>query len=131
MEWDLRAQISPAILFRSGYTRTKTRDLQTGEELLRRPEDRLTAGLDIEWGKAFLNLSVSHTGRRWDMDYSLMPSSKVVLQAFTLLNSVMSYDITPHIRVFLRMENILNTRYELVKGYGTQGRSIFAGLKIQ
>jgi len=131
MEWDLRAQISPSILLRSDYTRTKTRDLQTGEELLRRPQDRLTVGLDFEWEKAFLNLSVNHTGRRWDMDYSLFPNARATLKAFTLFNSVLSYKIAPHIHIFLRMDNILNTRYELVKGYGTQGRSIFAGLKIQ
>jgi vitamin B12 transporter len=131
MEWNLRARVSPSILLRSGYTRTKTRDVQTGEELLRRPQDKLTVGLELEWGKAFLNLSLNHTGRRLDMDYSVYPSSRTTLKAFTLLNSVASYEISPHIRAFLRMDNILNVRYELVRGYGTPGRSIFAGVTFK
>jgi vitamin B12 transporter len=130
-EWEMKARINSFLLFRSGYTRTQTLDHQTGEELLRRPKDKLTAGLDLDMGKLFLNVNLNHTSRRMDMDYSAFPAERTALKAFTLLNSTVSFALASRIKIFLRMDNILNIQYELVKGYGAPGLTIFAGLSIQ
>jgi vitamin B12 transporter len=50
---------------------------------------------------------------------------------FTLINASLSWDILPSIQIYLRMDNLLNQRYELIKGYGTPGFSMYGGFKIQ
>ena len=50
---------------------------------------------------------------------------------FTLLNAAGSYDILPNVQLFLSLDNVLDQQYEWIKGYGTPGRSVYAGFKIQ
>ena len=50
---------------------------------------------------------------------------------FTLVNVALSWDILPRIQLYLRVDNILDQQYELIKGYGTPGLSMYGGFKIQ
>lgn len=130
IETNLRARVSPSLLFISGYSNTRAKDTNTGENLLRRPREKLSLGLYGRWKKAAFTLTAVYTGTREDMDYSSITGKRVTLDAFTLLNGTVSYQITTQIQLFIRMDNLLNTRYELVKGYGAPGFSFYAGFKI-
>jgi len=77
-----------------------------------------------------MRLSLIHIGKREDQDFSTWPATRVTLPDYTLFNSVISYDINRQIQVSLRMDNILNEKYEMIKGYGTPGRSAHLGLNI-
>ncbi|WP_162798925.1 TonB-dependent receptor plug domain-containing protein [Paracoccus indicus] len=55
-------------------------------------------------------------------DGSEMPS-------FTVLNAQIERDLTPTTTGYLRVENLLDREYQVLEGYGTSDRAIFAGLR--
>lgn len=116
----------------ASYSRTAAKDRKTGEALLRRPKDKFTANLNVRFlAKGRLILSLTHIGGRDDQEWIDWISTRVQMAPFTLFNAATSWDILPHIQIYLRMDNILDQEYEWIKGYGTPGFSIYGGFKIQ
>jgi vitamin B12 transporter len=112
------------------YTLTDAKNTDTGDYLLRRPKDRLTARLD--WGfleRAHIHMSFIHTGEREDLYWLDWTPTPVTLTSYTLLNTALFYDVFEPIQLFLRLDNILNTDYETIKGYATAGFSVYGGIK--
>ena len=64
------------------------------------------------------------------MDWSGWVSNRVVMPSYTLLNASFAHDMFHQVQIFLKSENILNEEYEVVKGYGTAGFSLYGGLKV-
>ncbi|RJP19760.1 MAG: TonB-dependent receptor [Candidatus Abyssobacteria bacterium SURF_5] len=112
------------LLVRANYTRTETEDKSTGEDLLRRPENK--AGLDTTYRfleKGIVNLGIIYVGDRLDV-------GNEDLGGYTLVNLAASYDISENVRVFGRIENLFDRDYHEVSNYGTAGVSAHAGLKL-
>ncbi len=123
---------SDDISFSASYSHIKAKDQNTGEALLRRPENKFTAKLNLLFAtKGRIVLSMTHLGTREDQEWIDWIATRVQMAPFTLVNAVGSYDILPNIQLFLRLDNILDQQYELIKGYGTPGRSVYGGFKIQ
>ena len=115
----------------ASYTRTETTDLDTDTSLLRRPKDKLSASILYPiMKKANIRLSLIHIGEREDLDFSTWPAARVTLSEYTLLNAVFSYDLTLNAQAFLRLDNILNEEYEMIKGYGAPGFSVYGGVNL-
>jgi len=129
-EIELRAEPRPWLAAETSYTRTKTRDLESGLDLLRRPQDKLTAGLRITSGAARLALEAVYVGARDDLDYSGWEARRMRLDPFLILNASAAFRLRPGVEALLRLDNILNRAYELVRGYGTAGFSAYAGIRI-
>jgi len=131
IELSLQAHSRSGLILNVSYTRTEARDLDADNYLLRRPQDKFSASIFYPFlRKGNIRLSLIHIGKREDQDFSIWPATRVTLPDYTLLNSVISYDLTQQIQVFLRMNNILNEKYEMIKGYGTPGRATYLGLNI-
>lgn len=127
-------EIAPAenLAFSASYSHIEAKDKNTGEALLRRPKDKFTTMLNFRFAaKGRIVLSLTHLGARVDQEWIDWIATRVRMAPFTLLNAVGSYDILPNIQLFLRLDNILDQRYELIKGYGTPARSVYGGFKIQ
>jgi vitamin B12 transporter len=127
-------EFAPAenLVISASYSNIVAKDLTTGEALLRRPKDKFTAKLNFGFlAKGRIVLSFMHLGKRDDMEWIDWISTRVEMDPFSLLNAAVSWDILPDIQFYLRIENILDQRYELIKGYGTPGRSAYGGFKIQ
>jgi vitamin B12 transporter len=117
--------------FRVSYTRLTARDEVSGAPLLRRPRDKFSTDIRSRlWKRVDLTASVLFVGKRADRDYSIYPYPMVTLPGYLLLNAVISAPISPSFDVFLRFDNILNTRYEMVWGYGTLGFAATAGFRL-
>lgn len=114
------------------YIRMEARDKVKNEELLRRPKNRLcaSAGYSLA-GRLNFSFSLYYTGKRRDIDYSGSTAREVILQGYTLLNGVISSPLSPKVELFLRLDNILNARYETVYGYGTLGFSAQGGVTFK
>lgn len=126
------ASLSPIdrLTLRLDYTYTHTEDESTGEELLRRARNKFKLSANYAFSdRGNLNLGVSYTGDRKDLDFSVFPSERVTLKGYTLVDLAASLGITKNLEVFGRVENLLDEDYEEVKGYGTPGISAYAGLK--
>jgi outer membrane cobalamin receptor len=54
----------------------------------------------------------------------------ITLPAYSLLNGVVSCDVGKGAQLFVRLDNILDTPYQMVYGYGTLGFSIQVGVQL-
>lgn len=116
---------------RGNYTYTRAEDEKTGFALIRRPRHKgsFDANYRIVPG-ANLNLNILLVGARDDLDFSSYPTARVNLTGYALVNLAGSYDITEHVQIFARVDNLFDKRYEEVLGYGVAGVSGFGGVKV-
>jgi vitamin B12 transporter len=131
VELEFEARPREGLSFVGSYTRLRAKDLTDGADLLRRPKDRWVALVSYAFlAKWTASFSFEHTGERRDFDYSTWLTRPVTLPAYTLLNAVISYEVRPGLEAFSRLDNILNEKYEMIYGYGTQGFSFQGGVKL-
>ncbi|HEY5040095.1 MAG TPA: TonB-dependent receptor [bacterium] len=118
------------LTIRANYTYTNTLNLQTGQPLLRRPQQK--AGLDafVEWGALELGTSMVYTGTRSDVTFVSFVETNIVMPSYVLANLMASFKVDDHLKFFGRVDNLFNQAYEEVYGFGTPGLSVFAGTKV-
>jgi vitamin B12 transporter len=105
------------------WTEQDPRNLETGKSLARRAKRLVGLDLKQQLGSHHVGLSLSYQGERRDSDFT-----DEVLDAHTLLGLNASYRISPQWRLVARLENALDTEYQLAYGYNTLGRSAFVSL---
>ncbi len=127
VEFSLSYNNYQGLSIQGNYTFTKTEDLETGEELLRRPKHKANLNLNHRFSKNFnANLALYYVGRRIDI-YPY--PERTIADPYTLMNLVFSYNLSPKIQVYLRLNNVLDHQYEAVIGYGTARRSAYIGFR--
>ena len=130
---ELTASYQPLdeLMFHAAYTYTQTKDKTTGQELTRRPKNKLSGDINYRFlGKGNLNLGFVYVGTRADDDYSTWPATRVKLKDYLLVNLAGSYDITKNLQLFGRVDNLFDRQYEEVAGYGTPGIGAYGGVKV-
>jgi vitamin B12 transporter len=117
--------------FRTSYTRLTARDEVSGAVLLRRPRDKFSADLWSSLGKRVdFGASLLFVGKRADRDFSAYPYQTVTLPGYILINAVLSAAVSPSFDLFVRLDNLLGSRYEMVWGYGTYGFTATGGFRL-
>ena len=108
------------------YTYTMTRDLTTGARLPRWPVHQANAILTY---RPIESLAASvifrYVGSRFNTVNNQQP-----LPDFHIINIAASYDFTPSIQGFVRVENIFDRNYEEVLFLGTPVRSVYGGIRM-
>lgn len=129
--WEISSQLYLKEIFRISldYTHLQSLDLQTNKPLLRRPQSQLNCRLFLQVKKNLQSIiTFSYYGERDDLDYSTWPVSRVSLSPFKLINLNTTYNLTPRLQLFLKINNLLHEKFELIKGYGSYGLSIYLGV---
>ena len=103
-------------------------------QAVRRPEN--TASLNVNYAPAALPLSVTATVRyNGEMrDYAFNGSFQqllVDLDDYVLVNLNASYDLSPRLQLFGRVENLLDQRYQEVFTYATPGATAYGGVRVR
>jgi vitamin B12 transporter len=108
-----------------------------GEWLLRRPSHSARLGASYRPGsRASLGASVLLTGNRDDTDFSSFPAVRATLPAYQIVDlsaEVRLLEPARHglgVMLTARLENALDAEYHTIVGYPGQGRTIFAGGRI-
>jgi vitamin B12 transporter len=130
---EFQIEVSPieSVSLQAGYTRLHATDNETGDALLRRPKDHFQTKLSLQSLKRFqMNLSWILIGLRDDMEYIGYSSQRVKMPSFSLVNATASYETFSNLQIFLRLDNVFNTTYEMIKGFGTPGFSLQGGFNI-
>jgi vitamin B12 transporter len=99
--------------------------------LIRRP--KLKASYEVNYNlneKANINAEIIFSGESDDKNFSLLPSQRVKLKSYSIVNLAVSYKIFEFLRLYGRVENLFDADYEQVLGYATPGLSGYAGIKI-
>jgi len=117
--WQLQADAS--------YTRAE--DSATGERLLRRAPYKLHLAVARTVGAWEGLAEVTYNGARDDTDINTF--ARTELSAYTLARLALSWRASAVLRLTLRVENLFDADYELVDGYNTPGRSVFAGVSAR
>jgi len=125
------ARLSEDASFTASYTRLKARDLGTNAELLRRPRDKFAAGMYFRPSNRILvDVRLNHVGRRSDMDFNSFPHAPVALSPYTVLDASLVFTAADGTDFFVRLDNALGRRYEVIYGYGTPGFGASVGIRI-
>lgn len=101
------------------YTDTERPD---GQPLDRVPERVLNLRLDGDLSdRSRFGLGLTHVSGLMDRDAE-MPS-------YTLVDASVEHDLTDRATGYVRIENLFDEEYQVLRGYGTSGRAIFAGIR--
>lgn len=114
-----------AVTVSAGVTYQKTKNLQTGAELLRRPENKFF--IECFWqalDKLSLDTRIRYNGPMSD-------SGGYKIKEYTVVDLVLNYDITKNFSIYGKIENALNKRYQETVGYGTAPFSVYGGVKAK
>ena len=133
-ELSLNAKPVDELNIKLNYTFTDARDISPNssdynKRLLRRPESK--AGFFTSYSftsKANVNAEVIWARTREDMDFSTY--QRIELKGYVLINLAAHYDMFDFLRFNVRVENLLDTDYEEVFGYGTAGLSFYGGINF-
>ncbi len=131
LEFELALKPSETLDMRMTYSlvnaRIKTPGAQFGNRLALRPKDG--ANFSIDWQspwKAKLGANLALIGDSFDNQ-----GNTVRLDGFALAGLRASFPIAGSFELYGRIENLFNTQYEIVKGYGTYSRNAHIGVRAK
>jgi vitamin B12 transporter len=135
---ELTAQARPwqGLAAKADYTYTSPVDGATGADLLRRPRNKFGADVELRpTGRLSGLVGMTYTGPHDDLDDSNMYTTgltpTVRVGGYALWHVSGSYQVSRHVSLTARVENLFNKRYEEVFGYGSPGVSAFGGVKLE
>ena len=118
-------ELSEWLGLKLAYTHLQAFDDVTDRRLARRPEDEARLGFVL---KPVRDLSIEPTLVLVGSRYS-STGEQDKLDPYARLDVYADYRIDDTFSLFARAENLTDARYEDVLGYGTAGRSFYAGLR--
>jgi len=125
VEFEADAQPLPELTIRGVYTYDLAQNLDTGSRLLRRPMHSVSLMAAWQATDALdLTLKLRGVGSRID-------TGGHVLTGYATADIGAQYAVTQNLTVEARIENISDTRYEEVYGYGVAGRAVYGGLSVR
>jgi len=118
------------LTLRADHTFTIAENDVTDQELIRRPKNK--GSLNATW-QATDRLSLSgtalYTGSWVDINRSGSETG-LTPGGYTVLNLAGTYDLLEGVKVFTRIENALDKRYQDPVGFERPGFGIYAGIKM-
>jgi outer membrane cobalamin receptor len=132
-----RARVSSNILITGSYMRLYTditastspesSDTGIGEPLVRRPRNSGSLSIAVTPKRWSLVVGASFIGDRQDADFTFGVTRN---PGYQNIYASASYVLAKHFTPILRIDNLLNERYEEVLGYQALSRNIIGGVRI-
>jgi vitamin B12 transporter len=128
IEVEMDARASATLGFHAAYSFTKAANRASGNDLARRPRHALT--LSGDWQTPLHSLTLGADLRVVSDSYDDAGNISR-LDGYALVTLRASLPVTEQVELFARIENVTNTNYQTVAGYGTAGRSAYAGFRAR
>jgi vitamin B12 transporter len=96
---------------------------------VRRPKHSGAVALDGVSGPVTYGASLAYVGRHID-NRDTFPFDRIALGSYWLADARFAYAVRPGIELFARGSNLLDQRYQDVFSYRTEGRGLFAGIRL-
>ncbi|MBC7539306.1 MAG: TonB-dependent receptor [Bacteriovorax sp.] len=107
------------------FTLLKTRDLNLGQKLARRPDLNIKNVFTYVIGNNhYFGYELSYVGKRNDVDNL---GNTVKMDSYLLSNLNYRYVLNSQHEFYLKIKNLFDNDYEEIYGFGTGGRAITAG----
>lgn len=119
-------QVTPLedLTLRGNYTYNDTLDGDTGQPLVNRPRNKGNFEAHYQFLKeADINFVLIAVGEKDGVLGTRVP-------AYAIANLAGSYRINQNVRLFARVDNLFNTEYQEVYGYGTSRLAGFGGVTL-
>ena len=103
-------------------------------QAVRRPKNIASFNLSYapKDGPFSATLTLRYNGKQRDYAFNSSYQRLLVdMKAFTLVNLNASYDISRHLQVFGRIENLFDTKYQEVFTFATPGRAAYGGVRVR
>lgn len=126
-------ELTSAVLLFTGvklvtaYTFLEATDENTGLQLLRRPRHRVSNTLVYAAGPWEAALTHQLVGRRVDLDAATFARKE--LETYNVFHAAVSYRLFAETTLTARVENLLDSRYVVIDGYGVPGISGYVGIR--
>lgn len=135
-----RAGVEAELGWRLGQTRitanyaylkaTEPGDLPDSEvQERRRPRHSGSIAVDGSAGRLSYGASLAYVGDHLDRT-EIYPYPVVTLHDYWLASIRVAYEVRPGVELFARGSNLLDQKYEDSAGYRTEGRGVFAGIRL-
>ena len=96
----------------------------------RRPKHSGSVSADGELGRFTYGVSLAYTGDRIDTDFESFPFRRVTLRSYWLAGARIAFNVAGRIQLFARAANAFDADYQDALGYRTEGRSLYAGIRL-
>ena len=96
----------------------------------RRPKHSGSVSADGQSDRVTYGFSLAYTGSHLDTDFETFPFRRVRLGGYWLAGARVAYGLSEGIEIFARAANALNEQYQDAFGYRTEGRSVYAGIRL-
>lgn len=117
-----------AVEARFAYTCLEADNLSQHNRLLRRPRHSGSADVWHDFGGGFgAGVGVAFAAQREDVDAATY--ARIDAEDYTVARVYAAWQVTPHLSVKARVENLLDERYAEVHGYPQPGVGGFAGVE--
>lgn len=97
---------------------------------VRRPSHSGAVAIDGSIGRLIFGGSVAYVGARDDTNFEVFPAQPVRLHAYWLASGRVGWSLRPGVEIFTRASNLFDSRYQDVFGYRTEGRALYAGIRL-
>jgi vitamin B12 transporter len=118
-----------SLTLRGFYTFTRTEDVATGKQLLRRPRHSGGASVSYRTGPFDALFSAARVGARLDNDFG-GPNGEYFNPAYTRLDASFTYRASAASEVYCSVNNAADERYDEVAGYSAPGARFTIGTKV-
>ncbi|WP_341208784.1 TonB-dependent receptor [uncultured Sphingomonas sp.] len=124
-----RAQVGEHLSLDGNYSWVLSEDRSPGRTfgnwLPRRPRDTANVSATYTFAEAgSFGIAARFAGKSFDN-----ASNATRLDGYTLVDLRGELPLSSNVRLFARVENLFDERYETIARYGTLGRSVYAGLR--
>ena len=125
VELNLTSLLTQQLTMNASYTFDDTLNYDTGTALLRRPRNKMLLSFTrlSQDQRSSLTLNAIYAGTRLD-------TNNVTLSPYMLLNLSGTYQATERVQLFARLDNLTNTFYEEVNGFGVVGFGMYSGMNV-
>ncbi len=131
--WETGFSVKPFtwLSFDAHYTYTEAKDEteegeNNGKYLVYRPQHTGGASLNIKpLEKLNINLNAQYVGKRYRNE-----DNSAEMPAYTLYNLAASYNAMKWLKIFGRVENLTDKKYQSSYGYGESGIGLYGGVKV-
>lgn len=106
-----------------------TENLDTGEALLRRPEESANLVLTARPAAWTFNLETRYVGERPDLDEATF--TRAINPSYLRVDLAGQWKATGHLSPYARVENVADEEYQAVLGYPSPGRTWIGGLAVE
>lgn len=134
VETSVRANLLPTLDVHANYTHVAATDILDGPRLDKVRVPRHQGALGAAWrfldGRAGLGMDLVLRGRQDDFDFSGFTRTRVALDRRTQLNVHADYALFPRVKLFARVDNLLDDRDEEVLGYVQPGIAGYLGIRL-